>query len=161
MAIVIEDFFRLLIDALLYYPYKLISSALFAPIFSATLTALTLQQIEPLTATLHYVRDVIGYGGSNPPTSSINRQASNPPEIQQTVQELFLAEGETLVQRILTGMMFSFPKDCFPDASGVLLGLVELLPNQISPWIARTVQMLPAGTVTQAEMERLMSQINE
>ncbi|KAI9824046.1 MAG: Nuclear import receptor [Thelocarpon impressellum] len=158
---VIEDFFRLLIDALLYYPNRLIPSVLFSPIFSAALTALTLQQTEPLTATLHYIRDVLGYAGDNPPTSSFDRQLPNPPEIREAVQTLILAEGETLVQRILTGMMFSFPKDCFPDASGVLLGLVEMVPGQISPWIARTVQMLPAGTVTQTEMERLMGQINE
>ncbi|KAI9840359.1 MAG: Nuclear import receptor [Sclerophora amabilis] len=155
---VIEDFFRLLIDALLYYPYKLISSSLFSPIFSASLTALTLQQHEPLTATLHFLRDLLGYGGSNPPSSNITE---NPPEVQEAVRKLILSEGETLVQRVLTGMMFSFPKDCFPDASGVLLAVVELLPEQASGWVARTVQMLPAGTIKQGEIDRLMSSINQ
>ena len=63
----IEDFFRLLTDAILYYPHKLIPSHLFTPIFQAAVSALALEQRDPLTATLHYLRDVIGYGGDNPP----------------------------------------------------------------------------------------------
>ncbi|KAI9800826.1 MAG: hypothetical protein M1825_003609 [Sarcosagium campestre] len=153
---VLEDFFRLLLDALLYYPIRCISSELFSPIFSAALSALTLQQTPPLTAALHYLRDVLGYGGTNPPTSVITE---NPAVVRETVQKLLVAEGETLVQRILTGMMFSFPKDCFPDASGVLLELLELMPQRVPAWIASTIQMLPAGTVNRAEAERLMSQI--
>ncbi len=35
--LVIEDFSRLLIDAVLYYPFELISSSLFPPIFYASL----------------------------------------------------------------------------------------------------------------------------
>lgn len=84
-----------------------------------------------------------------------------PSQIQQMVQKVILLEGETLVQRILTGMMFTFPKDCIPDASGVLLELVQLMPNQVSMWIAKTIQILPAGTVSQAEAQRLMTQINQ
>lgn len=104
------------------------------------------------------MRDILGYGGDNPPRSD---STPNPPEIQQAVQTVVLAEGETLVQRIMTGMMFTFPKDCIPDASGVLLELVQLLPNQVNVWIAQTIQILPAGTVSQAEAQRLMSQINQ
>lgn len=114
--------------------------------------------MDPLIATLHFLRDLIAYGGNNPPRSDITE---NPVEIQETLQKIMSAQGETLVQRILTGMMFSFPKDCFPDASGVLLELVQLMPNQVSGWIAKTVQMLPAGTVSQTEAEKLMSQINQ
>lgn len=154
----IEDFFRLLIDALLYYPYKLISSALLPPIFSAALTALTLEQTEPLIPTLHYLRDFIAYGGSNPPRSI---ESDNPVVIQQTVQKIVLAQGEMLVQRLLTGMMFSLPRDCFPDASGVLLELLQLMPTQTSTWIATTIQMLPAGTVSPAEATKLMTQMNQ
>jgi transportin-3 len=167
---VIEDFFRLLMDALLFYPLLLLPSMLFPPIVSAALTALTLQQCEPLVATLHFLRDVLAYGTPNPPSSSTStslstpaphQPARNPPEIQQLVRKVILSEGETLVQRILTGMMFSFPRDCFPDASGVLLGLVELCPGEVSGWIARTVGMLPQGTVSRTEMERLIGGVEE
>ncbi|KAI9888089.1 MAG: Nuclear import receptor [Watsoniomyces obsoletus] len=154
---VIEDFFRLLVDALIYYPHKFISSNLFAPIFSAALTALTLEQADPLTATLHFLRDLLAYGGENSPIADPTANAN----LQPTVQKLILTQGELLVQRVLVGMMFSFPKDCFPDASGILLDLVNLVPSEISVWIAKTIQMLPAGTVNTGEAQRLLNQINQ
>ena len=164
---VIEDFFRLLSSALLYHPLLFIPSPLFPPILSSALTALsTLQQVDPLTSTLHFLRDVLAYGHSSPPSSSHLRDpsapaAQNPPHIIAAVTSTVHAEGPQLVQRLLTGMMFSFPRDCFPDASGVLLAVVELYPQEVGTWIGRTVGMLPAGTVSQLEMERLMGGIEE
>jgi transportin-3 len=155
---VIEDFYRLLVDALLYYPYKLIRSALFAPIFQAAISALTLEQRDPLNASLHYLRDVIGYGGDNPPSSS---NSPNPPDIQHAVQELILANGEMLIKAILAGMMITFPDDCFTDGSGALLGLFELMPQQTASWVDKTVRMLPAGTVNEPEIDRLMTGIRD
>jgi transportin-3 len=153
---VIEDFFRLLTDAMLYYPQKLVPSLLFTPIFQAAISALALEQRDPLTATLHYIRDVIGYGGDNPPASS---GSPNPPEIQRIVQELLLSNGEVLVERIMAGMMITFPRDCFADGSGVLLEVLELMPQQTALWISKTISMLPEGTITEAETKRLIASI--
>jgi transportin-3 len=155
---VIEDFYRLLVDALLYYPYKLIRSTLFAPIFQAAISALALEQRDPLNASLHYLRDVIGYGGDNPPSSS---NSPNPPDIQRAVQELILANGEMLIKAILAGMMITFPDDCFTDGSGALLGLFELMPQQTASWVDKTVRMLPSGTVNEPEIDRLMTGIRD
>jgi transportin-3 len=155
---VIEDFYRLLIDALLYYPHKLIQSDLFTPIFQAGVSALTLEQRDPLIAALHYLRDVIGYGGDNPPSSS---NSPNPPEIQHSVRELIFANGEHLVKQIMAGMMITFPDDCFTDGSGALLGLFELMPDQTASWVDKTVRMLPPGTIREPEINRLMNGIRE
>jgi len=155
---VIEDFYRLLVDALLYYPHRVIRSALFTPIFQAAVSALALEQRDPLNATLHYLRDVIGYGGDNPPSSS---NSPNPPEIKRIVQGLILSHGELLVKQILAGMMITFPDDCFTDGSGALLGLFELLPQQTTSWVDKTVRMLPEGTIKEQEIERLMTGIRE
>ena len=140
----------------LYYPHKLIASDLFTPIFQAVIAALALEQRDPLTASLHYIRDVIGYGGNNPPSSS---NSPNPMEIQRAVQELLLANGESLVKSIMTGMMITFPNDCFSDGSGALLGLFELMPHQTTTWVNTTVRLLPHGTVSPAEIEKLMKNI--
>lgn len=155
---VIEDFYRLLVDALLYYPHKLIGSDLFAPILQAGIAALALEQREPLSATLHYLRDVIGYGGDNPPSSN---KSPNPAEIQHAVKTLLIANGEHLVKTILAGMMITFPDDCFTDGSGALLGLFEILPEQTAVWVDKTVRLLPPGTIREAEIDRLMTGIQE
>ncbi|RKF77176.1 Uncharacterized protein C11G11.07 [Golovinomyces cichoracearum] len=155
---VIEDFYRLLADALLYYPQRLIRSSLFPPIFQAAIAALTLEQRDPLSATLHYIRDVIAYGGENPP-SSINRR--NPPYFKETIASVIIANGQQLIKQILAGMMITFPDDCFSDGSGTLLGLFQILPQQTTDWVDKTIRMLSPGTVSESEVNRLMNGIKE
>ena len=162
---VIEDFFRLLIDALIYYHTNLLPAPICSPILSASISALTLEQEPPLTATLHFLRDFLSYGTDHPNSSNIENQdhenshPSTDGQNQVTVKRLLVEQGEVLTQRIMTGMMFSFPRDCFPDASGVLLSLFEIMPEQTAVWVKSTVDILPAGTVKQGEGERLMQGI--
>lgn len=162
---VVEDFFRLLDDVLTFFAEKSIMSPLAEPILSAAITGLTLQQLDPLISVLNYVRRLLGFGTPQRPYSSFSspddNSMTNPPEIQAAVKRLALSQGETLVQRILTGMMFTFPGDCFPDASGALITLFKVLPQQTAAWIQGTVQMLPAGTVKPGEAERLMKGISQ
>ena len=79
----IEDFFRLSSDAVRYYPKECISSSLAVPIFSAALSALTLQQTDPLIATLHYYRDLFSFAFEKPIVSQFSSPEgtaySNPP----------------------------------------------------------------------------------
>ncbi|OJJ42702.1 hypothetical protein ASPZODRAFT_20229 [Penicilliopsis zonata CBS 506.65] len=162
---VIEDFFRLSSDAIRFYPEKCITSSLAIPIFSAALSALTLQQVEPVTATLHYYRDLLGFAFDKPAVSEFTgpdgKPYSNPPEIQAAVKQLVSSQGHLLAQRVLTGMMFTFPGDCFPDASGVLMAMFELMPPESGAWVQSTLQMLPAGTMKPGEAERLLKGIAE
>ena len=157
---VIEDFYRLLIDALLYYPQRLIPSALFTPIFQAAISALSLEKQEPVSAALHYIRDVLTYGGENPASSSQQFGAVGP-QLRQHVRQLLHNQGEALIKQTLAGMVITFPRDCFSDGSGVLLGMFELLPAETSTWVNTTIRMLPAGTITEAEANKLMTRINE
>lgn len=164
---VIEDFFRLLVDALLFYSHKLIPSALFSPIFEAAISALALEQRQPLSATLHYIRDLMTYGTANPATSgSLPLDASGTPipaspQLQAIVQQLLGAHGEVLVKQVLAGMMITFPRDCFADGSGVLLSMFEVLPTQTTVWVERTLMMLPAGTVSAVDVQQLVSKIQD
>ncbi|KAJ4328501.1 Nuclear import receptor [Fusarium piperis] len=157
---VIDDFFRLLIDALLYYPQKLIPSHLLRSIFEASIYALTLEQRDPLSSTLHFLRDLLSYGGDNPATSDGIPEAAAA-EIKTIVKNLLLALGENLVKQVMAGMMITFPRDCFADGSGVLLALFELLPAETHQWVSHTIQLLPEGTVSPEEANRLMIKIKE
>ncbi|KAK4143378.1 armadillo-type protein [Dichotomopilus funicola] len=157
---VIEDFYRLLIDALLYYPAKLIPSPLFTPIFQAAISSLALEKQEPVSAALHYLRDLLTYGGTNPAASGTDLGPAGQ-QLRQIVKQLLLTQGEALVKQTLAGMMITFPRDCFADGSGVLLGMFELLPIETAQWVDRTVRMLPQGTITPAEADRLLAKIRE
>jgi transportin-3 len=162
---VIEDFFRLSSDAVRFYPKECITSNLAVPIFSAALSALTLQQIDPLMATLHYYHDLFSFAFDKPAVSGFTapdgEAYSNPPEIREAVKQLIASQGQVLVQRILTGMMFTFPGECFPDASGLLMSLFYLMPPEAGGWVQSTLQMLPAGTMKAGEAERLLKGISD
>jgi transportin-3 len=155
---VIEDFFRLLTDAVLYYPSETLTSALAPSIFEATLAALTLQQFDPLMSTLHYLRDVLSFGSQNPSSSS---DLESPDRVRAAVLAIVDARGELLIQRIIAGLLFHFPSDCIPDASGVLFDVVEIEPQKVVSWIGNTVKMLPSGTVSTQELDRLLSTIDK
>ena len=174
---VIEDFFRLLIDALIYYHNDLIPSNICAPILQAAISTLTLQQDAPLTATLHFLRDLLSYGTDRPNSSNFtdtsssmldssgnhannsNNNQAPTQHLKPTIHALLHAHGAELTQRILTGMMFTFPRDCFPDASGVLLALFDVTPHDAVLWVRGTLEMLPPGSVKQGEAERLLQGI--
>ncbi|KAF2864535.1 ARM repeat-containing protein [Piedraia hortae CBS 480.64] len=162
---VIEDFFRLSVDALLYHASRLLSSSLMPSILSAASISLTLLKVEPVISTLHFLRDVLAYGGEDCPSSSLTRsqqeRTRNPPEIRAAVKQLTLTAGETLVQRCLTGMMYTLPEECIPDASGVMLALLELLPVETLTWTQTCISMLPAGSVAPQEQERLMQGLRQ
>lgn len=158
---VIEDFFRLLIDALIYYHTSFLPAPVCSPILSAATSALTLQQEAPLTATLHFLCDFLSYGTDHPNSSTFQNGSNTarvvtPPELQQCVKRLISEQGEVLTQRILTGMLFSFPRDCLQDASSVLLAMLEIMPQAVASWVKNTIDMLPAGTLKSGEGERLM-----
>ncbi len=59
----------------------------------------------------------------------------------------------------MTGMMFTFPRDCIQDASGVLLSLFEILPLESGVWVKETIGMLPAGSIRAGETDRLMNAV--
>ncbi|CAM1511574.1 Fc.00g090870.m01.CDS01 [Cosmosporella sp. VM-42] len=155
---VIDDFFRLLIDALLYYPQKLVPSHLLTSIFEAAVYALTLEQRDPLSSTLHFLRDLLSYGGDNPASSDGLPEAAAA-QIREIVRNLLVSGGENLVKQVMAGMMITFPRDCFADGSGVLLALFELMPAQTAEWVSRTISLLPEGTVSPVEATRLMDKI--
>ncbi|KAF1987496.1 putative mRNA transport regulator [Aulographum hederae CBS 113979] len=164
-ADVVEDFFRLGVDALVFYPYRFLPSALMPDILQAATASLGLLKEEPLQSTLHFLRDFLGYGMESSPFSLYSPDQSqsssvNPPEIRARVHELLRGQGELLTRSIMTGMMYSFPRDCFPDASGVLLALFQVMPREVAQWVGTTVSMLPAGSVSPEEGERLLNSIN-
>ncbi|RVX67628.1 hypothetical protein B0A52_08157 [Exophiala mesophila] len=163
---IIEDFFRLASDAIRYYPAKAITSHLAEPMVQASLTALTLQSLEPVLASLHFLRDFLDFGFDHPPISNFNGPNGEPTpvtplEVRSAVKRVLSTTGQQLVHRVLTGMMFSFPEDVFPDASAVLLSLFSLVPQAAAQWVQNTLQLLPAGTLKPAEANKLMKGISD
>lgn len=146
----------------MYFPNESIMSPLMESILQAACISLTLLKEDPLVATLHFLRDLLGYGRNSSPSSTYDQTRHDVPEaLRNHVKELVVSVGPQLVQRIMTGMMYSFPEGCFADSSGVLLDLFELMPEQVAVWVQQTVAMLPSGSITSQESERFLNNIRQ
>ncbi|KAK6356642.1 Nuclear import receptor [Orbilia javanica] len=156
----VEDFFRLMQDAIMFHPMRIIPSQLLEPSLKAALACLVLEQNEPLIAVLHFLRDLLVYGTPTPPTSRYD-SPENPPEIRAAVVNITRAQGDVLTIRILSGLMYSFPRDCVPDSSGVLMTLIELLPEDTINWVSKTVTQLPPGSVSEQERQKFLTNFQQ
>lgn len=146
----------------MYFPNETLMSPLVESVLLAACSSLTLLKEDPLVATLHFLRDVLGYGRNSPPSSSFDHARHDVPEVlRNRVKQLVAQVGVQLVQRIMTGMMYSFPEGCFADSSGVLLDLFELMPEEVAVWVQQTVAMLPQGSITPQESERFLNNIRQ
>lgn len=154
----IEDFFRLVTDGIMFHPEKLCTSELLPLIFQAGLTSLSLEKFEPLISVLHFYRDLLMYGDANTsPNSSLSNPRTNaPPEVQKAVTHLAHAQGEALTQAVMRGLMYSFPRDCVPDASGVIMALVQLVPEKFGDWVVSTLALLPAESLPTENKQKFL-----
>ena len=162
---VIEDFYRLATDAVRFYPIKTITSPLAPSIIQASLTALTLPLVEPLMATLQFLRDYLDFGFQHPPVSDFSAEngvrPETPAEVRATVQQTLAKLGPQIVQATMTGLMFTFPEDCYSDASSILLTVFNLAPEAAVQWVASTLTLLPQGTMKPEEANRLLTSLTE
>ena len=160
---IIEDFYRFASSLVLYFPTKMLSSPLIQHVLSAASSSMAILKEEPLIAILQFLRDFLAYAGPYAPTSVSfpdRKTDDNPPEIQAAVKQLILLEGKTITQRVMTGMMYNFPQDCFPDASGVLLAMFQHQPEAAFDWTRATLEMVPEGSLTNTEKTRLLGNIS-
>lgn len=146
----------------MFHPQRLLTSSLLQPIFEAGLTSLNLEKFEPLIAVLHFYRDLLMYGeGSNAPSSISTPATTSNPEVQAAIKSIAITEGENLTKAVTSGLMYSFPRDCVPDASGVVLALVQLVPDRFAGWIKNTLELLPPGSVSPQEAQKVLGSIEE
>src|SRR5271155_4808649 len=118
-----EDFFRLLMDALFCHPLEFTKSSLLPIIVQAALASLALELENPLTAVLHFIRDFLGYAVGHVPSSM---ESEVHVEMQTAIRAMIGAHGSTMCSLIMSGMIFTFPPDCVMDGAGALMTTAAL-----------------------------------
>ncbi|KAK9474778.1 armadillo-type protein [Dipodascopsis tothii] len=164
---IIEDLFRLLENMLTNFPYIFLSSDICKPALDAGLTALNLEKTEPLFAVLDFFHDLFSFGFETPPVSRFSAdggadKATNtvPIEVQQAVKALIMTNGLPITTGIFSGLIYSFPRECLADASGVMLVILRLTGADAVQWISATIDLLPAGSITQDEKVKFLTSIS-
>ncbi|EMR09807.1 hypothetical protein PNEG_01988 [Pneumocystis murina B123] len=152
---VIDDFFRLLIDVLLGHSVRLITSSLLELIFQISLASLSLELPDPLISIFHFLKDLFSYCFSSPASTFLE----TPLELQTIVRNMIQKYRQQLVTTIFYGLAYSFPRDCVSDASGILLCLIEIHPEDTIKNIAFTLDLFPSETIGSQEKLRLINDL--
>lgn len=158
---VIEDFFRMMSDLLMFYPFKLIpnNELLTQTIKASIITLTTINEFDPLVACVHFLIDLISWGLPSPPISFFEQDTT---EIKSSLHQ-FLAsnnQGGELMGVVLNGLIFKFTNDLQQDANDLLLKLLIVLPeHSISVvWLSEVVKSLP--NVDGREVTRLVTTVS-
>ena len=145
-------------DALYCHPMEFTKSALLPGIVQAALASLALELENPLTAVLHFLRDLLGYVVGHVPSAM---EANLRPEMQTIIRGMISANGSALCGLIMSGMIFTFPRDCVTDGAGALMTLIEMDPQASVAWIRDSLNMLPHENLSADERLKFIRQIQE
>jgi transportin-3 len=125
-------------------------------IMLATLSSLASELENPLTAVLHFLRDLLGYTVGHVPSAMQNEV---PAEMQVKLRELVFNNGTILCSVLMSGMVFTFPPDCIIDGAGALMTVTEVDPSASVSWIAAGLDALPQEHISPEERHRFLTQI--
>ena len=142
-------------DALYCHPVEFTKSPLLPSIVQAVLWSLALELENPLTAVLHFLRDLLAYAVDVPSAM----ESDVPDEIKNTIRGIISINGTALCCLLMSGMIFTFPRDCVTDGAGALMTLIEMDPQSSVAWIANSLNSLPAGNLSADECLRFNNQI--
>mmetsp|Transcript_6385 Transcript_6385/g.7995 ORF Transcript_6385/g.7995 Transcript_6385/m.7995 type:complete len:486 (+) Transcript_6385:1452-2909(+) len=158
---VVEDFFRMMNDLLMFYPFKIIPNMdlLKSTIDASVATLSSLEQFEPLVSCLHFLIDFISWGLPTPPISFFEE---NPQHIQDTVKQFLVMNdnGGNLIKVVLDGLIFTFHNDIQQDANDLLLKILIVVPDYSIAinWLTNVVKSLP--NVNEKEVEKLINTVS-
>lgn len=158
---VVEDFFRMMNDLLMFYPFKIIPNLdlLKSTIDASVATLSSLEQFEPLVSCLHFLIDFISWGLPTPPISFFDE---NPQHIQDTVKQFLVMNdnGGNLIKVVLDGLIFTFHNDIQQDASDLLLKILIVVPEYSIAinWLTNVVKSL--SNVNEKEVEKLINTVS-
>lgn len=165
---VVEDFFRMTNDLLMFYTFRLIGNfdLLKSTWESAILSLGSLEQKDSLIAVLHYLIDLLSWGLPNPPISFFEEspeQQQNQEHIRCFIQQ-FLAldnNGGHLMKSIIEGLIFkNFHNDIQFDANDLLIKILLVVPDKTIAvnWLNDVVRNLP--NVDDKEVQKMMTTVS-
>lgn len=154
---VIEDFFRLMTDALHGNADMFYSSVYLETILQACMASMSIEQTESLTSVLRFLRDFLSWGLTTPPVSQ--QQISQPS--RAALMGLIEKYGSQLANVVFCGQIYNFPRDCVSEASGAILLLLEIQSAAALSWIQSSFASLPTGSVNDEERSKFLDSMRQ
>ncbi|EDK45683.1 conserved hypothetical protein [Lodderomyces elongisporus NRRL YB-4239] len=158
---VIEDFFRMLNDLLMFFPFKLILNYdllnSISKVVDITLTVIN--EYNPIISCIHFLIDLVSWGLEHPPISLFEQQDTE--SLKQAIKQFLVADahGGEILRVLIQGLIFKFPADAQQDANDLILKILIVVPsNEMAiNWLKLAVHQLP--NVNDKESDRLFSTV--
>ena len=159
---VIEDFFRMLNDLLMFFPFKLIPNLdlLDSIIKTAKVTLTVINEYNPIISCIHFLIDLISWGLPHPPISLFESKDTTP--LRECIKHFVTVNnhGGELLKVVMDGLIFKFHIDVQQDASDLLLKILVVTPSTelAISWLRDVVTSLP--NVQSNEVNRLIDTVS-
>lgn len=156
---VIEDYFNMANDLLMYFPDKVTASTeLTSSILNAAVVALsTSEERNPLMAAVHFFIDLLSWGSPYPPVSFFDGDTD---QVRLHVKQFLVCDnhGPRLAKVVLHGLIYKYYND--PDANDLLIKILTVAPDtaQAIGWVHAAAAALP--NVSDQELHKLVGAIN-
>lgn len=159
----VEDFYRMMADILMFSPERLIrADELVQQVYATALRALEVyHEYGAISSVLQFLVDFYSWGFETPPISFME---DIPEDLKVKIRAFTVATGQELVNRLMYGIIYSFPSDCRPEANELLTKVIELasLGNGSKlpvVWLDNFLSSVPQGSVTEKEKMTLLSNV--
>lgn len=148
---VIEDFFNMASDLLMFYAGQVVcNTQLVASLFETGILALaTSEEYNPLMACVHFFIDYVSWGGEYPPVSFFE---GNHDEIRDHVRRSMAGSHvDRLVEAVIRGLIYKFYNDV--DANDLMIKILAVSPTAVTA-LQEAVLRLP--NVSEKEVSKLV-----
>lgn len=108
-------------------------------------------------AVLHFLHDLLAIQ-SRQQVSPVYPQV--PAQAREALVTTCKKQGEQLLIRLFSGLIYTFPRECVLDASGLLMAIVSICPEESIEWVNSMLRMLPAGTITNDESQQFLDRFS-
>lgn len=150
----LDDFFLMMQDVLLGYPFKLITSSQLGAVYEVAKSTLDLFEVDPVISVCRFLMDMFSYGSQYAPNSQIH---TIPDNVRNLIREFAVSRGGELFQKIFIGQITTLPRDAEYEASGLMIKILQLVPAaEASSWLAETLDSLPVNSVSTDEKNKLL-----
>ncbi|CAK9441719.1 uncharacterized protein LODBEIA_P55870 [Lodderomyces beijingensis] len=159
---VIEDFFRMLNDLLMFYPFKLIPdlAMLKSVAKAAEITLNVINEYNPIISCIHFLIDLASWGMEHPPISLFEQQDTE--SLKQAIKQFLVVDnqGGELLTAVFHGLIFKFHADVQQDANDLILKILVVVPNHETAitWLRNAIISLP--NVNEKETDRLLGTVD-
>lgn len=156
----IDDFFRMINDLLMFYPFKLIQNFnLLKSIFqSSIITLIKINEFDPLFSCIHFLIDFLSWGLPDYPTSLYKEY---PICIQEKVRNFLLVDdnGKKLLYTMLNGIIFKFHDDIKLEGNDLIIKILTVINDLVisMDWIKESFSLLP--NLDKKDLNRLMTKV--